>query len=177
MEWPTASAAPSSGTRRTWPDDAHAGPGRKSRPGPRGQLTPLPAKETRNVLMEWRIQDYYPPSAWLRPMLDALTEVNRVYLRARPETPLLYAAGVRYKRDPSGRENWRDIPQVRCDGVGDCKKLAAWRAAELQERFGVQAIALPVMQESHPGSDVLLVHVVVQFPDGTTEDPSRILGM
>lgn len=127
--------------------------------------------------MEWTINDYHPPLAWLRPCLDALVAVNRVYLRARPETPLLYNAGVVYKRDPSGREIWADIPHVMCDGVGDCKKLAAWRVAELQERFGTDAVALPVMQESHPGSNVLLVHVVVSFADGTIEDPSRILGM
>ena len=112
-------------------------------------------------------------------MLRALTDINCVWLRAHPETPLLYRSGVRYRLDARGTEVYKDIPHVLRDKVGDCKKLAAWRAAELIVRYGTEAKALPVLQSvaSANGQEVVLVHVIVQYPDGLTEDPSRILGM
>lgn len=123
----------------------------------------------------WEIDDYFPPGVWLSPMLRALTEVNIAYLRARPMTPALYQSGIRYREDPAGTERWWDIPTIMRKREGaDCKKLACWRAAELRTK-GVDATALPVMQSMANG--VILVHVVVELPDGRTEDPSRILGM
>lgn len=124
----------------------------------------------------WNIEDYWPPVVWLDPMLRALTEINLTYLRSKPRgsVPLLYESGVRYRVDPPGKEYWWDIANVLRNGVGDCKKLAAWRAAELQWH-GVPAVALPVIQSDRNG--VVLVHVIVQHPNGATEDPSRRLGM
>ncbi len=123
----------------------------------------------------WTIDDYWPPVVWLDPCLRALTEINLSYLRsANPPAPLLYESGVRYRKDPDGKEYWWDIPNVIRAGVGDCKKLACWRAAELQIR-GVAAVALPVIQHGRGG--VVLIHVIVQYPNGLTEDPSRRLGM
>jgi hypothetical protein len=127
------------------------------------------------VRATWEIDDYVPPSVWLSPMLTALTEINAAYLRANLNAPRLYSSGVRYRRDPNGRELWWDIPVTLRARFGDCKKLACWRAAELRERDYINAVALPVLQSSAGG--VVLVHVIVQLPDGRTEDPSRILGM
>jgi hypothetical protein len=122
------------------------------------------------------IDDYFPASVWLVPLLDAFTLINESYLRATPSCPEIYKAGVYYQADPAGRpERWWDIPRVLAAKHGDCKKLSCWRAAELRVRHGIDARALPVMQTAVNG--VLLVHVIVQFPDGLTEDPSRILGM
>ena len=123
----------------------------------------------------WEIDDYWPPATWLSPMLRALTDIDASYLLATPSAPLLYDSGVVYRMDPTGRELWWDIPRVLRERAGDCKKLACWRAAELRIRYGVEAHALPVMQSL--SGDVLVVHVVVQYPDGMTEDPSRRLGM
>lgn len=122
----------------------------------------------------WEIADYMPPGAWLVPMLRAMTETNLVYLRSTENVPELYRSGVVYKHDPPGKEIWRDIPTILQCGWGDCKKLSCWRAAELQFR-GIQATALPVVQTTRHG--VVLVHVIVEWANGTTEDPSKRLGM
>ncbi len=121
------------------------------------------------------IDDYTPPGVWLTPLLDAFTSINEAYLLSRLDTPMLYDSGVRYQADPANQERWWDIPQIYRARFGDCKKLAPWRAAELRVRRSIAARCLPVMQESYQG--VMLVHVIVELPDGRTEDPSRILGM
>lgn len=38
--------------------------------------------------------------------------------------PPLYASGVRYKEDPPGEENWRDVYGVLAFGTGDCLPLS-----------------------------------------------------
>ena len=67
------------------------------------------------------------------PLLEGLIKVNEWHLRrslrraqkglAAPIQPL-YASGVRYKEDPPGQENWKDIPAVLKDGHGDCLPLS-----------------------------------------------------
>ena len=67
------------------------------------------------------------------PLLEGLIKVNEWHLRrslrraqkglAAPIPPL-YASGVRYKEDPPGQENWKDIPAVLKDGHGDCLPLS-----------------------------------------------------
>lgn len=121
------------------------------------------------------IDNYLPPSVWLVPFLRAMVEVNEAYLLSRLNTPEIYKSGVRYRPDVVGKERWWDIPQILRAGYGDCKKLAPWRAAELRVRHSVQARALPVLQTMANG--IILVHVIVELPDGRTEDPSRLLGM
>lgn len=99
-----------------------------------------------------------------------LTSVNRRYLRMNPDTPTMRESGVRYQADPPGEELWLSIPDVLARGVGDCKKLAAWLAAVLQEK-GIRAKCLPTTK------DGIRWHIVVRMPDGTTVDPSIALGM
>lgn len=106
----------------------------------------------------------------LQRQLDELTDVDRRYLAQHPETPSLYGAGVRYRREPlrgpaRAREHWQTIPEVLTAGYGDCEDLATWRAAELPG-----ARAVPVRVRSG-------WHIVVLLPDGSVEDPSRRLGM
>ena len=67
------------------------------------------------------------------PLLEGLIKVNEWHLRrslrraqkglAAPIPPL-YSSGVRYKEDPPGQENWKDIPAVLKDGHGDCLPLS-----------------------------------------------------
>lgn len=121
------------------------------------------------------IDNYFPPGVWLVPMLRAFTDINEAYLRSRLNTPDLYESGVFYREDPPGKEIWRDIPRILRVGHADCKKLAPWRAAELRVKKSIAATAIPVLQTMASG--VILVHVIVELPDGRTEDPSRILGM
>ena len=113
----------------------------------------------------------------LRILLGALVELDRLYLAAHPQTPTLYAAGVRYRAEPPGQEEWLDVPHALAAGHRgaplDCEDLAAWRVAELRNA-GIDA--RPIFRARRlPGKWVY--HILVGLPDGTTEDPSRRLGM
>lgn len=125
--------------------------------------------------------------AGLQLALDVLTHLDALTLAHNPMVPSLYASGVRYARESrlmgEGREvaaldpisgtteeRFNHLSRVLEIGAGDCDDLACWRAAELQVRAGIPARATPVRSDSG-------WHVVVTLPDGTTEDPSAILGM
>jgi len=65
--------------------------------------------------------------------LQAMVNINLWHIRralkkaAKGEgvpLPPLYASGVRYKEDPPGEENWRDIYGVLRNGTGDCLPLS-----------------------------------------------------
>lgn len=110
--------------------------------------------------------------------LEALVGLNRVYLRTHPRAPSLYRAGVRYLRDADNgdqqlpdAELWLTIPDCLASGGADCKVLSAYRVAELRERGELDARCHVV--QVGPSS----WHVIVKRADGTTEDPSRELGM
>jgi hypothetical protein len=114
--------------------------------------------------------------------LDMLCEMlvldNVDYLRAHPETPPLYASGVRYEgEEDGGPEEWLSIPHVlelARHGYGsDCKRLAAWRCAEL--RVGGEGARC--VWSAHPEGDKLVLHVRVKRGSGHLEDPSEVLGM
>lgn len=107
--------------------------------------------------------------ASIQVLLDTMTVLNGVFLRSHPDTPALYESGVRYQRERD-REEWRTVPVLLARRTGDCEDLACWRAAELRVA-GIDARA--VVYKAAPR----LWHVVVKLPDGSTEDPSRELGM
>ena len=145
------------------------------------------------------------------PLLEGLIKVNEWHLRRSLRRaqkglgvpiPPLYASGVRYKEDPPGQENWKDIPAVLKDGHGDCDRLVAWRVAEL--RVAGHATAEPVIKWKQVPKDVMvklghpphmvpedgisMVHVCVGLPgwrqyahlyegNPRIEDPSKLLGM
>lgn len=115
-----------------------------------------------------------PLRMWIGPLLRALTDINRAWLRAHPSAPSIYRAHVRYVREPLGEEIWRVLPVVLQEGAGDCEDLATARAAELAQH-GRAAEAIPVFPPAPPGIE--LVHVVVRHSNGDIEDPSRALGM
>jgi hypothetical protein len=109
-------------------------------------------------------------------LLNALLQIDKDYLRAYPSTPLMYNSGVRYQRDPSEGEeddDWQDIPTTLKLRYGDCEDLACWRAAELQVR-GINAIPFSRWRSLNGNH---YYHILVVWPDGTIEDPSRKLGM
>lgn len=113
--------------------------------------------------------------ATLRVLLDALFQIDVLYLRAHPEVPDLYDARVRYQEEPLGAEDWQDIPTTLRLGYGDCEDEACWLAAELFVRYGVEARPDFTCQVREDGS--YLYHIVVRLPDGRVMDPSRYLGM
>jgi hypothetical protein len=120
----------------------------------------------------------------LKWLLEALTNCDREYLRLYPETPMLYDAGVKYARE-DGTEDWAGIRQVLKRKCGDCEDLAAWRAAELRERFGEPARAFLRFKRTPQGFWHYHIKVLRYHQDPETgewvkwyvEDPSYHLGM
>lgn len=110
---------------------------------------------------------------------------NIAWLKAHPETPDLYEAGVTYKPErhrvaPGGKvseygEEWQTIPYVIYRGYGDCEDLGAWRSAELRAKYNIQATPFIKMRQMPDG--FWRAHVVVRWPNGVIEDPSAKLGM
>jgi len=107
--------------------------------------------------------------AMLSAALEGLTAVDAVMYRQR-RYPKLYSAGIRYQRERVGRENWQTVAELYKSKVGDCEDLAAARAAELRMQ-GIPARAVAVRTGARS------YHALVRWPDGSIEDPSRILGM
>ncbi len=111
---------------------------------------------------------------YLQLLLHALVALDVAFLRFHPDTPPLYRTGVRYRRERRDQEQWLQIPRVLARKHGDCEDLASWRVAELRARHGIDA--WPCFHFRKVGR-ALVYHIVVCHPDGTVEDPSRILGM
>lgn len=126
--------------------------------------------------------------------LEALTSINEFHLRrglaSGKPYPRLYDSGVYYREEPPGKEDWPDIPNVLSQGWADCEDLAAYLTAERRVYDGIPAE--PVIRWKHldadtlkrkgvkgtiPSNGVWLVHCLTRLPDGTIEDPSKVLGM
>lgn len=108
-------------------------------------------------------------------LLGGLMEIDKLYLREHPATPSIYDAGVIYKEEPPGREDWQDIPTSLRRKDMDCEDAATWRAAELSVRQGIDA--RPTFTWKQRPSGAFLYHIQTTYPDGRVEDPSRTLGM
>lgn len=109
--------------------------------------------------------------------LELLCKVNEWQLarfaREGKTVAPLYRSGVYYQAEPPGEEEWLDIPSLYKQGFGDCEDLACARVAELRCQ-GIAAV--PAIRHKKFGQ-LTLVHVLVLWPDGTVEDPSKLLGM
>ena len=105
---------------------------------------------------------------------ETLVRTDLVFLRKHPECPPLAKAGIRYQKEPPGQpETWWSIPEVIIHGYGDCKKLAAWRVAELRIR-DVAALCYPITNGNGKW------HIIVAARVGGKTvwfDPSKELGM
>lgn len=133
-------------------------------------------------------------------MCTALYKIDCEYLSANPAGHVdLYDSGVFYQTPESecGGDVWQDILTLyTCKAVvavsdgtepcldpfcghnqkfGDCKDLACARAAELTVKYNIRAV--PIVRRRWLSLEFALYHVVVQYPDGTIEDPSALLGM
>jgi len=104
-------------------------------------------------------------------MLHGLALLSLVQIRAGQVRKSIYAAGIKYRREPIGRERWQSAAETLRRGYGDCEDLAAWRLAELWaagEMGAKERVYAP-----RPG----LMHCQVRRASGQIEDPSRMLGM
>lgn len=106
----------------------------------------------------------------VQALLEGLARVCVVQIRSGRVSAKLYASGVRYQREPMGRERWQSAVETLRRGAGDCEDLVAWRVAEL--RCGGEW-AEPMVYSPRPG----LLHCVVKRSHGRIEDPSKKLGM
>jgi hypothetical protein len=104
-------------------------------------------------------------------LLEALTQINKLWLSLHPETPTLYESDVIYAIEKG--EIFRDIPTLIEEGEGDCDCLACWRAAEYQN---IGIAARPYIKWRRDGSR-WIYHAVVWLPGDVIEDPSMALGM
>lgn len=107
----------------------------------------------------------------VQKFLTALQLVDEDQLRSG-RYPSLYRSGVRYQREPRGREDWQTVSRAYRAKLADCEDLAAWRAAELVVS-GEDVGAAAVIKRVRPG----LIHCLVRRSNGAMEDPSRMLGM
>lgn len=73
-----------------------------------------------------------------------------------------------------GIEIFRDIPAVLNKKFCDCDNVTCYRAAELR-LMGIKATPYITWRDRFGGSTTY--HALVRWPDGTSEDPSLLLGM
>lgn len=107
-------------------------------------------------------------------LLSWLVMHDRLWLRTYPDTPSIYASGVKYiNKDDIDAPAWQDVSVCLAKGTGDCKDFAAWRCAELLE----QGIDCRPCIQWRIIDGTSRFHALVEYPDGTLEDPSIMLGM
>ena len=112
--------------------------------------------------------------------LSLATRIALRELKANPHIPRLYdtKAKIKWKRDvcrapnvPGACERFLSPLQVLAEGgIVDCDDAGPWRAAEL-----ILAGDEGARAKSRPSN--IGYHVIVERGDGSTEDPSRRLGM
>lgn len=116
---------------------------------------------------------YTPPDQVDRPVIDKkkLIQVFKILrdMGLEPDVGIMVGRLVR------GPEVFLDIPWLYARGKGDCNELVPVRIAELW-RAGIKASPKLVWPEPNSRGG-LTYHVIVQWPDGSGEDPSLILGM
>lgn len=112
---------------------------------------------------------------FVRNGLRDLTMANLWSYRHDPKLPSVYDAGIVYRREPRGYEQFCDVLTVLRRGWGDCEDLAcavaAWRVVRTGE------LARPRITWKPLGGGHWLYHIRVNRADGSVEDPSAALGM
>ncbi len=145
--------------------------------------------------------------AVMRLLLEALVAANVLYLRAHPNTPSIYAGGVRYEREtrspacdvvpgPYRTAPYIALPYTVRDRFGECADDSipeVWKTIPYILRDGVgdcedlacarvaellvQGIQAEPTFRYRPVGQMLVYHILVKHPSGRFEDPSRQLGM
>jgi hypothetical protein len=107
---------------------------------------------------------------------EQLPEVDKVrgYLKKKGAPDDVVRAFATLSDMCGGGEHFREIPRIIENGGGDCDNVASWRVAELREK-GVDAKPFITWRQRPDGG--YTYHVTVLLPDGSSEDPSLLLGM
>jgi hypothetical protein len=98
----------------------------------------------------------------------------RDFLKAKGAPQSLFDALDKIYNIVGGGEIFREIPRIIENGGGDCDNVASWRAAELRQ-LGIDAQPYITWRTRPDGG--MTYHVIVRWPDGSSEDPSLLLGM
>lgn len=110
----------------------------------------------------------------LHILMEALTQINIIFLEYHPNIPKLYDSGVFYART----QIWDPIPALYARGYGDCKSLTA---AMVSQRRKDGKEAYPVFRWVRANNPLKKgetnYHILVQNHRGLFEDPSKVLGM
>ena len=105
----------------------------------------------------------------LRAAVVGLALIDAAQMRGKAYPPL-YSAGVRYRREGTGKEHWQTASEMLASRRADCEDLVAYRLAELWSAG--EKGARPVVTKR--GNTW---HVTLRRASGQHEDPSRKLGM
>jgi len=110
-------------------------------------------------------------------LLESQTTINQWQMRQKKYAPL-YDSGVYYQAEPPGCEDWLDTPTLYKQGWGDCEDIACCYTAELRERENISAVPCIKFKDFLVNGQLLtLIHVMTLMPDGSVQDPSKVLGM
>lgn len=115
-----------------------------------------------------------------RGFLQGVIAYDRI-LRRKGLVPSLYDAGerglVQFRREPwAGKfDEFADAYTALKRGWLDCEDAVAWRIADLQEA-GKDA-SVKIYWRRNRSGDATIYHAQVRLPDGSVEDPARLLGM
>lgn len=116
---------------------------------------------------------YLVPEQFERQHLPEVDEVRQFLIKKGADGNVM--AAFESITDMCGAgEHFRDIPRIIENGGGDCDNVACWRAAELRE-LGVNACPYITWRKRPDGG--MTYHVITRWPDGSSEDPSLLLGM
>lgn len=116
---------------------------------------------------------YKVPEQFEKAELPEVATV-RDYLANRGAPESVVSAFLEMANQVGAGEHFRDIPRIIENGGGDCDNVASWRAAELRE-LGINARPYITWRKRSDGGTTY--HVIVRWPDGSSEDPSLLLGM
>jgi hypothetical protein len=95
---------------------------------------------------------------------EGLVRMNQVLMRMS-DVPPIRDAGVFFREERAGREDWDNCLIVLARGWGDCEDLASWYCAELRES-GEDPGAEVVIQQTGPAK----LHAVVRRASGDIDD-------
>lgn len=116
---------------------------------------------------------YKLPEQFEKEQLPEVAEM-RAYLEKKGAPKNILAAFKSLSDQVGSGEHFREIPTIIKNGGGDCDNVATWRAAELCE-LGIAAEPYIMWRKRPDGGTTY--HVITRWPDGTSEDPSLLLGM
>lgn len=100
-------------------------------------------------------------------LLEGFIQAAQVLIRAGVVPAFPRDAGVIYKMEPVGEEDWKLPHNVMRDGWGDCEDLALWEAAGMRETGQDDGARVRIVRI---GAGKL--HAIVMLSDGKVLDPS-----